>query len=98
LQLGFLLLACFWKFDFPPFLVLVIAILNDGTIMTISKDKVKPSPYPDSWKLTEIFATGVIIGAYLAVTTVLFFWAAYKTQFFVVNTIASLMRSFMYLF
>jgi hypothetical protein len=29
-QLGFLLLACFWKFDFPPMLVLVIAILNDG--------------------------------------------------------------------
>ncbi|KAL5209930.1 hypothetical protein ABZP36_005553 [Zizania latifolia] len=28
--LGFLLLACFWKFDFPPMLVLVIAILNDG--------------------------------------------------------------------
>uniref|UniRef100_A0A0E0K7H4 P-type H(+)-exporting transporter n=1 Tax=Oryza punctata TaxID=4537 RepID=A0A0E0K7H4_ORYPU len=81
--LGFLLLACFWKFDFPPLLVLLIAILNDGTIMTISKDKVKPSPYPDSWKLAEIFATGVIIGAYLAVTTVLFFWAAYKTQFFV---------------
>uniref|UniRef100_A0A0D9VN78 Plasma membrane ATPase n=1 Tax=Leersia perrieri TaxID=77586 RepID=A0A0D9VN78_9ORYZ len=27
--LGFLLLACFWKFDFPPLLVLVIAILND---------------------------------------------------------------------
>ncbi|RLN18272.1 uncharacterized protein C2845_PM02G40520 [Panicum miliaceum] len=81
--LGFLLLACFWKFDFPPMLVLVIAILNDGTIMTISKDKVKPSPHPDSWKLAEIFATGVIIGAYLAVTTVLFFWAAYKTEFFV---------------
>lgn len=81
--LGFLLLACFWKFDFPPMLVLVIAILNDGTIMTISKDKVRPSPHPDSWKLAEIFATGVIIGAYLAVTTVLFFWAVYKTEFFV---------------
>ncbi|OEL12587.1 Plasma membrane ATPase 1 [Dichanthelium oligosanthes] len=82
-QLGFLLLALFWRFDFPPMLVLVIAILNDGTIMTISKDKVKPSPHPDSWKLAEIFATGVIIGAYLAVTTVLFFWAVYKTEFFV---------------
>ncbi|KAK3150195.1 hypothetical protein QOZ80_3AG0230050 [Eleusine coracana subsp. coracana] len=80
--LGFLLLACFWKFDFPPMMVLVIAILNDGTIMTISKDKVKPSPHPDSWKLAEIFATGVIIGAYLALTTVLFYWAAYKTDFF----------------
>nr|CAB3502315.1 unnamed protein product [Digitaria exilis] len=54
-----------------------------GTIMTISKDKVKPSPHPDSWKLAEIFATGVVIGAYLAVTTVLFFWAAYRTEFFV---------------
>uniref|UniRef100_A0A453JB45 Uncharacterized protein n=1 Tax=Aegilops tauschii subsp. strangulata TaxID=200361 RepID=A0A453JB45_AEGTS len=78
-QLGFLLLACLWKFDFPPIMVLLIAILNDGTIMTISKDKVKPSPCPDSWKLAEIFATGVVLGAYLAVTTVLFFWAAYKT-------------------
>jgi hypothetical protein len=29
-QLGFLLLACFWEFDFPPMMVLLIAILNDG--------------------------------------------------------------------
>ncbi|KAL3695293.1 hypothetical protein R1sor_009369 [Riccia sorocarpa] len=37
--LGFLLLALIWKFDFSPFMVLIIAILNDGTIMTISKDR-----------------------------------------------------------
>lgn len=53
-----------------------------GTIMTISKDRVKPSPLPDSWKLAEIFATGVILGGYLAMMTVIFFWAAYKTDFF----------------
>ncbi|MFS7950828.1 putative P-type H(+)-exporting transporter [Helianthus anomalus] len=77
-----MLLCVFWKFDFPPFMVLVIAVLNDGkskhslsvyvvkqnnkcwffyhlgTIMTISNDRVKPSPIPDSWKLTKIFATG----------------------------------------
>ncbi|GAA0153635.1 primary active transporter [Lithospermum erythrorhizon] len=80
--LGFMLLALIWKFDFPPFMVLIIAILNDGTIMTISKDRVKPSPLPDSWKLAEIFTTGVILGSYLAVMTVIFFWAAYKTDFF----------------
>ncbi|KAE9467281.1 hypothetical protein C3L33_00792, partial [Rhododendron williamsianum] len=80
--LGFMLLALIWKFDFPPFMVLIIAILNDGTIMTISKDRVKPSPLPDSWKLAEIFATGVVLGSYLAVMTVIFFWAAYKTDFF----------------
>ncbi|KAL9668666.1 hypothetical protein QQ045_006204 [Rhodiola kirilowii] len=80
--LGFLLLTSFWKFNFPPFMVLVIAILNDGTIMTISKDRVKPSPVPDSWKLSEIFATGVVIGTYLAITTVIFFWLTYETSFF----------------
>ncbi|QCD84061.1 H+-transporting ATPase [Vigna unguiculata] len=54
--------ALIWKFDFSPFMVLIIAILNDGTIMTISKDRVKPSPLPDSWKLQEIFAIGVVLG------------------------------------
>ncbi|KAG5535043.1 hypothetical protein RHGRI_022977 [Rhododendron griersonianum] len=80
--LGFMLLALIWQFDFPPFMVLIIAILNDGTIMTISKDRVKPSPQPDSWKLAEIFTTGVVLGGYLAMMTVIFFWAAYKTDFF----------------
>ncbi|CAN0908368.1 ATPase 7, plasma membrane-type [Linum grandiflorum] len=80
--MGFMLLTVFWEFDFPPFMVLIIAILNDGTIMTISKDRVKPSPVPDSWKLSEIFATGVVLGGYLAIMTVIFFWAAYETDFF----------------
>jgi len=80
--LGFMLLALIWKFDFSPFMVLIIAILNDGTIMTISKDRVKPSPVPDSWKLKEIFSIGVVLGTYLALMTVLFFWLMHKTSFF----------------
>ncbi|XP_071705901.1 plasma membrane ATPase 1-like isoform X2 [Rutidosis leptorrhynchoides] len=83
--LGFMLLTAFYKFNFPPLLVLVIAILNDGTIMTISKDRVKPSPSPDSWKLSEIFATGIVIGTYLAVMTVVFFHLASRTSFFAVH-------------
>ncbi|KAI9097883.1 hypothetical protein K1719_025654 [Acacia pycnantha] len=79
---GFLFIALIWKFDFAPFMVLIIAILNDGTIMTISKDRVKPSPQPDSWKLREIFATGVVLGGYMALMTVVFFWAIYDTNFF----------------
>ncbi|KAF3452996.1 hypothetical protein FNV43_RR03429 [Rhamnella rubrinervis] len=80
--LGFMLIALIWKFDFSPFMVLIIAILNDGTIMTISKDRVKPSPVPDSWKLKEIFATGIVLGTYMALISVLFFWLAHKTNFF----------------
>lgn len=122
-----MLIALIWKFDFSPFMVLIIAILNDGkftelqitgflflhffffyfipnhihqydlqdffvhnlldkgTIMTISKDRVKASPMPDSWKLKEIFATGIVFGGYLALMTVIFFWAMKDTHFFSVS-------------
>ncbi|CAH8252607.1 unnamed protein product [Arabidopsis lyrata] len=80
--LGFTLLALIWEYDFPPFMVLIIAILNDGTIMTISKDRVRPSPTPESWKLNQIFATGIVIGTYLALVTVLFYWIIVFTTFF----------------
>jgi hypothetical protein len=135
-----MLLALIWKFDFSPFMVLIIAILNDGvciqaptppashtlqcvkeykivhtplfrvwdwdksfgvhreflvpflggftgTIMTIAKDRVKPSPLPDSWKLKEIFATGIVLGCYLALCTVIFFWLIHETDFFPVQSI-----------
>lgn len=53
--------------------------------MTISKDRVKPSPMPDSWKLREIFVTGIVLGGYLAMMTVIFFWVAKDTKFFPVR-------------
>ncbi|KAF2551624.1 hypothetical protein F2Q68_00036775 [Brassica cretica] len=58
--------------DFIPKLAWVERIR--GTIMTISKDRVKPSPTPYSWKLNEIFATGIVLGGYQAVMSVIFFW------------------------
>jgi H+-transporting ATPase len=57
--------------------------------MTISKDRVRPSRRPDRWKLNEIFATGVVMGTYLALVTVLFYWAVTRTAFFEVTFAAS---------
>ncbi|CAN1224056.1 Plasma membrane ATPase [Linum perenne] len=62
-----------------------IVLTEPGTIMTISKDRVKPSPMPDSWKLNEIFATGVVLGTYMAIMTVIFFFGAYGSDFFSVR-------------
>ncbi|XP_040968965.1 plasma membrane ATPase 4 isoform X1 [Gossypium hirsutum] len=90
---GFMFIALIWKFDFAPFMVLIIAILNDGTIMTISKDRVKPSPQPDSWKLKEIFSTGIVLGGYLALMTVVFFWVMKDTDFFPVRTAVAMVTS-----
>ncbi|KAH9734226.1 ATPase 11 plasma membrane-type-related [Citrus sinensis] len=67
---AFRLLALIWQFNFPPLMVLIIAILNDGAIiMTISKDRVRPSPHPERWNLIQIFVTGSILGGYLAMMT-----------------------------
>ncbi|KAI5074645.1 hypothetical protein GOP47_0010606 [Adiantum capillus-veneris] len=80
--LSFFMLLFIWKYNFSPFMVLVMAILNDGTIMTISTDKVKPSQNPDSWKLPELFVLGMCFGVYLATGTVVFYWLIHSTSFF----------------
>ncbi|KIK02428.1 hypothetical protein K443DRAFT_521517 [Laccaria amethystina LaAM-08-1] len=78
----FSILAFTYKFDFPPFMVLVIALLNDGTIMTLSLDRVLPSMTPDSWDLTEIFAYAIAYGLYLTGSTVALVVIIVQTDFF----------------
>lgn len=65
----FSILVFCYRFQFPPFMVLIIALLNDGTIMTLSVDRVLPSSTPDSWDLAEIFAYAVAYGLYLTLST-----------------------------
>ncbi|KAH9843774.1 plasma membrane H+-transporting ATPase [Rhodofomes roseus] len=78
----FAILAFAFKFDFPPFMVLIIALLNDGTIMTLSVDRVLPSNQPDSWDLAEIFAYAVAYGLYLTMSTIALVAICIKTTFF----------------
>ncbi|KAG0693733.1 hypothetical protein DFH29DRAFT_816042 [Suillus ampliporus] len=78
----FAILAFAFKFDFPPFMVLIIALLNDGTIMTLSVDRVLPSMTPDSWDLSEIFSYAVAYGIYLTASTVALVTIILKTTFF----------------
>ncbi|KAE8732078.1 Plasma membrane ATPase 4 isoform 2 [Hibiscus syriacus] len=78
----FMFIALIWKFEFSPSMVLIIAILNDETIITISNDRVKSSFLLDRWKLIEIFATRIMLGSYLALITVIFFWVIHDTSFF----------------
>lgn len=80
--LGFSVLAFAFKFDFPPFMVLIIALLNDGTIMTLSLDRVLPSNTPDHWDLPTIFAQAIGYGIYLSVCTIVLYVVVVKTTFF----------------
>lgn len=78
----FAIMAFGWQFDFPSFMVLIIAVLNDGTIMTLSLDRVLPSTTPDEWDLAEVFAYGIGYGLYLTGSTVALFATMRHTDFF----------------
>jgi H+-transporting ATPase len=80
--LCFAIMVFVWQFDFPPFMVLIIAVLNDGTIMTLSLDRVLPSTTPDSWDLAEVFAFGIGYGIYLTASTLALFAIMHHTSFF----------------
>ncbi|EGZ27293.1 hypothetical protein PHYSODRAFT_553896 [Phytophthora sojae] len=67
------ILTVAWNWYFPPILVVILAILNDGTILTISKDNVVASPHPDSWKLKEVFISSISFGLWLTLSTVVLF-------------------------
>ncbi|KAJ7638245.1 hypothetical protein FB45DRAFT_902372 [Roridomyces roridus] len=71
-----------FNFDFPPFMILIIALLNDGTIMTLSVDRVLPSNTPDSWDLAEIFSYAVAYGLYLTMSTIALVIIILETSFF----------------
>jgi len=79
---SFAVLAFAWKFNFPPFMVLIIAILNDGTIMTLSLDRVLPSMTPDHWDLAEIFCYAIAYGLYLTLSTIVLYIVMHDTNFF----------------
>jgi H+-transporting ATPase len=71
-----------WNWYFPTLLVVILAILNDGTILTISKDNVKPSPTPDSWKLKEVFISSISFGLWLSLSTIVLFAVINNTDGF----------------
>ena len=62
---SFTILEFVYKYDFPPFMILIIMLWNGRTIMALLVDRVLP---PDSWDLAEIFLFAVTYGLYLTLS------------------------------
>ena len=54
---------------FPTLLIVLLAVFNDGAMIALSKDRVLPSELPNSWKLYNIFITGIVYGIYLSLSS-----------------------------
>ncbi|KAL6068416.1 Plasma membrane ATPase, variant 2 [Balamuthia mandrillaris] len=80
--LTFTILTLAYDFYFPTILIAILAVLNDGTILTISKDRAKPSQTPDEWNLPVIFCLSIVIGVYLTISTIVLFIIVEETTWF----------------
>jgi H+-transporting ATPase len=49
-------------FNMPVLMLMLITLLNDGTLISIGYDTVKPSPLPQRWNLRVLFTIAITLG------------------------------------
>ena len=57
-----LAIVAFNFFPLTPTQIVLLAILNDAAILTIAYDRVRPSPRPERWDLTEVLSIATVLG------------------------------------
>ncbi|EFN51245.1 hypothetical protein CHLNCDRAFT_37518 [Chlorella variabilis] len=49
-------------FQLPVLMLMLITLLNDGTLISIGYDRVKASPRPEKWNLRVLFLVSTVLG------------------------------------
>ena len=68
--------SCPSFFSLPVLLLMLITLLNDGTLISIGYDHVLPSPRPEKWNLRVIFLIATVLGLVSCGSSLLLVWAA----------------------
>jgi len=63
-------------FKMPVLLLMLITLLNDGTLISIGYDRVKPSARPSVWNLRELFLIAMALGLVACLSSILLLWGA----------------------
>ena len=58
-------------FDLPVVALILITLLNDGTIISIAYDNVRPSAAPERWNLPGLYAVAALLGAIACASSIL---------------------------
>mmetsp|Transcript_38815 Transcript_38815/g.89452 ORF Transcript_38815/g.89452 Transcript_38815/m.89452 type:complete len:973 (+) Transcript_38815:139-3057(+) len=59
------------SFKLPVIALVIITILNDGTIISIAYDAVRPSAGPEKWRLPQVFAIASVLGGVATISSIL---------------------------
>lgn len=63
-------------FRMPVLLLMLITLLNDGTLIAIGYDHVNTSPYPETWNLRVRFLVSAVLGAVAFGSSILILYGA----------------------
>merc|ERR1711959_455819 len=63
-------------FMIPVFALVLITVLNDGTIISIAYDNVEPSATPERWELPKVFMVSLVLGAVACIGSMIMIWSA----------------------
>ena len=58
-------------FHMPVIMLMLITLLNDGTLISIAYDNAKANPTPDRWNLPVLFTVSSVLGAVSCVSSLL---------------------------
>jgi hypothetical protein len=63
-------------FQLPVLMLMLITLLNDGTLIAIGYDRVIASKTPERWNLRFVFTVSSVLGAVACGSSLLLLWAA----------------------
>lgn len=67
-------------FKLPVIALVLITILNDGTIITIAYDNVVPGNRPEKWHLKRVYMEAALLGIVACVSSLLLLWVALQSN------------------
>ncbi|KAK9839605.1 hypothetical protein WJX81_000469 [Elliptochloris bilobata] len=62
-------------FQLPVLMLMLITLLNDGTLISIGYDRTVASPRPERWNLRQIFFMASVLGLVACLSSLLLLWA-----------------------
>jgi len=61
-------------FIIPVLMLIIITVLNDGTLCSIGYDNAKASPLPERWNLPAMFIVSMTMGAVACLSSLILLW------------------------
>jgi H+-transporting ATPase len=58
----------------PVLMLMLITLLNDGTLISIAYDNVNPQTQPEVWNLRVLFTIGAVLGGVACISSLLLLW------------------------